>query len=130
MSTDEIRWWLMELHRQGWSWQCLGRTLGISRPDMHGKADGSNWIYRSEQIRFSFMLKRIISGELVQVGRGTAYHQHQAVQADHPQPVRTPPHWHINLARGTAELRAPEGPAPILPSFKTLLENPRWTWRE
>jgi hypothetical protein len=113
--------------------------MGLRNPQcVMAKADGRQWVYPREQIRMSHQLRRIISGEFVCIngkpGRGNAG---KAVIADHPQPLRPGLHWHVDLKRGTAYLE-PEGPPlPMLPNFRTLLQNPRefrmrksWPWRE
>jgi hypothetical protein len=128
MSVEEIRWWLTELRRRrGWGTRVLGRTMGLRNPQcVMAKADGRQWIYRCEQIRMSYVLKRIISGELVCIngkpGRGNAG---KAVIADHPQPLRRPLQWNVDLKRGTVGLKAIEPQLPTLPNFRTLLDNPR-----
>jgi len=132
MSQAEIRWWLTELRRRyGWGTRVLGRTMGLSNEaHLDGKASGKQWIYRGEQIRMSYQLRRIISGELVCMngapGRG---HAGKAVIADRPQPLRPGLHWHVDLKRGTAYLEPTEPPPTPLPSFRTLLDNPR-PWRK
>jgi hypothetical protein len=67
MSQQEICWWLRELRRRyGWGTRVLGRTLGLSNEAaVERKANGKEWIYPCEQIRMSYVLRRIISGELV-----------------------------------------------------------------
>jgi len=128
MSVEEIRWWLTELLDRGWGRNALARTLGLTQErTLRAKASGKVWIYRTEQIRMSYQLRRIISGELVCIngapGRG---HAGKAVIADHPQPLRLPIQWRINLTRKDPfEWRAREPPPPALPNFRTLLENPR-----
>jgi len=136
MSQQEIRWWIQELRRRGWRQNCLGRTLGLANPrNVWRKADGREWIYRSEQIRMNYVLKRIISGELVQLEGGKRGrpdlngHVAKAVIADHPQPLRPCLHWHIDFRLATARLEPTEPPAPTLPNFRSLLENPR-PWRK
>jgi len=131
MSVEEIRWWLTELLDRGWGRNVLARTLGLTQErTLRAKASGKAWIYRTEQIRMSYVLKRIISGELVCIngkpGRGNAGN---AVIADRPQPLRPGLHWHVDLRRGTAYLEPTEPPPTPLPNFRTLLENPR-PWRK
>jgi len=136
MSQQEIRWWIQELRRRGWRQNCLGRTLGLANPrSVWRKADGREWIYRSEQIRMSYVLRRIISGELVQLEGGKRGRPDlngrvaKAVIADHPQPLHQPPQFHIDLARrAQVSWVIPGPPPPALPNFRTLLENPR-QWR-
>jgi hypothetical protein len=130
MSVEEIRWWLLELlRRRGWGTRVLGRTMGLRNPQcVMAKADGRQWIYRGEQIRMSHQLRRIISGEFVCIngkpGRGNAG---MAVIADHPQPLRLPIQWHINLKRKDPfEWRAQEPPPPpMLPNFRNMALHPR-----
>jgi hypothetical protein len=103
MSQQEIRWWLTELRRRyGWGTRVLGRTLGLANEAaVERKANGKEWIYPCEQIRMSYALKRIISGELVCIdgkpGRGNAG---KAVIADHPVPLHQPPRWHFKPRQG------------------------------
>jgi hypothetical protein len=144
MGEEEVKWWLRELiERHGWPVSCLGRTLGLSqgyKGQVRSKMDGRSWIYETERIRMSYVLKRIISGELVPKPLRTpgGRMRWEAVIADHPQPLRLPIQWHINLARKDPfEWRVEEPPPPALPNFRTLLDNPRefrmrksWPWRE
>jgi hypothetical protein len=146
MSVETIRWWILELldHR-GWGARVLGRTLGLRNPQCaRAKADGRQWIYPREQLRMSHVLRRIISGEFVcRPGKpggikGGGHQRGEAVIADHPQPLRLPIQWHINLKRKDPfEWRVDEPPPPALPNFRTLLDDPRefrmrksWPWRE
>jgi len=130
MSQQEIRWWIQELRRRGWRQSCLGRTLGLANPrNVWRKADGREWIYRSEQIRMSYVLRRIISGELVQLeGReikgAFPGRVARAVLADRPEPLHQPAQFHIDLARrARVSWVIPPPPLPALPNFKTILEN-------
>jgi hypothetical protein len=130
MSVEEIRWWLTELRRRGWGTRVLGRTMGLRNPQcVMAKADGRQWIYPREQIRMSYVLRRIISGELVCIngkpGRGNAG---KAVLADNPVPLKMPLRMNFDIRTGRVGFVPLELPAPMLPSFKTLLENPR-EWR-
>jgi hypothetical protein len=115
MSCEEIRFWLQELHRRGWQWPALGRALGLAIPrNANRKAQGKEWIYRSEQIRMSYMLKRILAGELVPGGgRGVKHDPYRVAIAENPRPITRPPAWHIDLARGRVELRVPDWPVPF-----------------
>jgi hypothetical protein len=79
----------------------MGRTMGLRTPQcVMAKADGRKWIYPREQIRMSHQLRRIISGEFVCInGKPGRDNAGKAVIADHPQPLRLPIQWHINLKR-------------------------------
>jgi hypothetical protein len=128
MSCDEIRWWLCELRRRGWNSSELQRALAI-RGNIGHKASGRAWIYPTEQIRMSHVLRRIISGELV-LGppRWTSHSTWRcdAMLATRPEPLRMPLKMVFDFHRGRLALTPshtpPENP---LPSFKTLLNNPR-----
>ena len=94
MSCDEIRYWMGELRRRGWGMHVLSRTLGrpAANPNIQPKIDGRQWIYPSEQKRWSEVLKRILSGELICIpgkkhGRG---YTGRAVVATDPQPLVAP----------------------------------------
>jgi hypothetical protein len=129
MSVEEIRWWLKELlRRHGWGTRVLGRTMGLRNPQcVMAKADGRQWIYPREQVRMSYVLKRIISGELICIpGRG---HKGKAVIADNPVRLRMPLRMKFDVRTGRVGFVPLELPAPTLPSFRTLLENPQ-KWRE
>jgi len=131
MSVETIRWWLVELKRRGWPTRLLGRTMGLRNPQcVMAKADGRQWIYEGEQIRMSHQLRRIISGELVpRPAKSRSYGDREqrpgvAVIADHPQPLRLPIQWHINLKRRDPfEWRVEEPPPPALPNFRSMFES-------
>ena len=132
MSCDEIRWWLTALRqRYGWGTRVLGRTMGLRNEAAVGaKASGKAWIYGSEQVRMSRQLKRIISGELVPIpGRRGRGHAGKAVLVAHPTPLRLPTRMRYDMTCRRVRFEPMELPAPALPSFKTLLDNPP-KWRK
>jgi hypothetical protein len=135
MSCDEIRWWITELlDHHGWPNMALARTLGLKYPtNLRGHASGRVWLWPTRQMRFSRVLKRIISGELV--CRRLKYYKTAfpgwsgvAVIADHPVPLKMRPKMQFDLKTGRlSQVSVFERPAAKLPSFKTLLDNPeRW----
>ena len=129
LSQQEIRWWLCELRRRGWGTRVLGRTMGLRNPQcVMAKADGRQWIYRSEQIRMSRQLKLILSGELVCIpGRPGRGHEGKAAIADHPVPLNPGMRFSYDVRLGRLKLIPREPPAPCLPSFRILLDNPpKW----
>lgn len=80
----------------------------------------------------SYVLKRIISGELVCIPgkRGRVkggYQPGKAVIADHPVPLRMPLRWWYDMKARRVRIEPMEVPVPTLSSFKTLLDNPpKW----
>jgi hypothetical protein len=130
MSVEAIRWWLKLLHeRHGWPWETLARTLGIGEgKHVVSKVRGNSRFVGGEQRRCTRQLRRIISGELVPVERRNSQggKRWDAVIADHPQPLRLPVQWHINLKRKDPfEWRAQEPPPPMLNNFRNMIEHPR-----
>lgn len=133
MSCAEIRWWMLELQRRGWNRGEMQRTLGMPNHDWR-KALGKEWIYPTEQMRYSRQLRKIMSGELVLRGRlsvrgvpvmnryGTRVRD--AVLADEPVPLQMPMKMAFDMKTGRIGLLPkylpPENP---LPSFRTLLAN-------
>lgn len=128
MTPEEIRYWLKELLRRGWTAICLQRTLGAKR-GIKQKMSGDAWIYPTEQVRFSKQLQRIISGELVQqaVDPNAPPCSHKskrnAVLAEHPVPLSGPMTMVYDFRAGRLALRSTE-PERKLPSFKSLLNDP------
>lgn len=58
---------------------------------------------------------------------GGAYQAGKAVLADYPAPLRMPLRMRFDMKSGRVRIEPMELPAPILPSFKTLLNNPpKW----
>jgi hypothetical protein len=98
------------------------------------KASGKAWISGTEQIRMSYVLKRIISGELVCIpgkpgrAKGGGYQPGNAVLADHPVPLRQPLKMVFYFKLGRLRMvPVREPPGQSLPSFKTELNNPpKW----
>ena len=134
MSCDEIRWWLKALTtRYHWQKKPLARLLGTERTRFYDKITGKRWLFPSEQIRYSHILKRIISGELVLIpgrrGGCPPKWPGKVVIADFPVPLAQPPRFRFDLRTGKVERPSPhETPGPALPSFKTLLDNPeKWS---
>lgn len=130
LSQAEIRWWLTELRRRGWGTRVLGRTMGLRNPQcVMAKADGRQWIYPTEQRRMSRQLARIISGQLVCIpadkpGRG---HAGKAVLVAHPTPLRLPTRMRYDMRCRRVRFEPMEVPAPFLPNFKKLLDDPpKW----
>lgn len=134
MSCEEIRWWMLELHRRGWNRGVMQRTLGMHHHDLR-KAYGKDWIYPTEQVRFSRQLKKIISGELVLKARTLRGHRStkgqpatkrgfDAVLAENPQPLRMPMKMGFDMKTGriklTPQFMPPENP---LPNFKKIWER-------
>ena len=116
MSCDEIRQWLTFLLP---TW---GRKLAgvVQCPWVRAKADGRSWIYPTQQVRFSHVLRRIISGELI-------LRDGKPVLADHPQPLVRAPKISFSMKTGRVTIAPEPEPAPTLPSFKALLDKPpRW----
>lgn len=136
MTAEEIRYWLNVLTRKyGWSPIALGRVLGMKHPQgIYGKRKGTHWIYRTEQLRFSRVLKRIIDGELIfvpwvrkRVEVFPAVPGH-AVLADHPVPLPQPVRYEFDFKAGMLQriLWRKRGTSTI-PSFKKALQNAgRW----
>lgn len=123
MSCAEIRWWLAELRRRGWREATLGHALG-AYSHIDDKARGTNWIYPSEQIRFSHRLHKIIAGEIV-IGHNKSGLRQVPMLAAHPVPIPTPMKMVFDMKVGRCRLvpqvRFPENPLPI---FSTALDNP------
>lgn len=125
MSCDEIRFWLNELFRRGWGHRHLGRVLGVKYPfkcNVNRKANGKEWIYWKEQVRFSRQIKRILSGELIEVGRKVNHHPARAVLAEKPVPLAPPNKWVYDRQLGRLKLVS-AGFEPPLPSFQTLFPH-------
>ena len=102
MTVEEIRYWLtMLMVKYGWGPVPIERTLGMGAGrwpgyTVKGKASGVNWIYRSEQIRWSKVLKRIIAGEI-------AYEparKWRVVVVDFPRPLPQPQRHAFDMLRG------------------------------
>lgn len=118
------------MRRRGWRQNALGRCLGLANPrNVWRKGDGREWIYRSEQIRMSHVLKRIISGELVQVEGGKRGRPDlngrvaNAVLADHPTPLVQRPEIKYHLLAGRLRVTPREPPIPALPTFRQMFEH-------
>lgn len=128
MSCEEIRWWMRELRRRGWNRGVMQRLLG-SRHHNWCKADGKDWIYPTEQIRFSRQLRRVIAGEIVLkvYPRPSAYQRKQdAVLAAHPVPLVAPLKKVYSLKLGRlVDVPAYTPPENPLPDFRTALTNLR-----
>lgn len=128
MSCDEIRYWLTELMRRGWGHCHLTRLMGIHSKHCNNikrKANGKEWLYWGEQVRFSRQLKRILSGELVQVGQKIRFDSkdpHRAVLAKNPVPLVPPNKWVYDPQLGRLRLVS-QGFEPPLPSFQTLFPH-------
>lgn len=127
MSCDEIRWWLAELRRRGWGTKVMGRTLGMKAcHTVWQLLTPKRWIYPTEQIRFSEVLKRIIAGELVCVpgrGGGGPKAKNNAVVAEHPVPLAMPNRYTVDLKTGRLTITPSRPPDWRLPTFQTLLKN-------
>lgn len=124
MSCEEIRWWMRELRRRGWNRGATQRALGMPKQDWR-KADGKEWIYPREQIRFSRQLGRIIRGEVVLHEPGFGFHVQDALINPNPTPLRMPMQMKYDMQarrfRLVPMLPPPENP---LPNFKRLLDKP------
>lgn len=129
MTEEEIRYWLNALlYKHGWGPRGLARTLGMR--DMTGgvinKASGRSWIYRTEQLRFSRVLKRIIAGELVY--RPAEYILAGCKLVDHPVPLPQPVRHEFNFQTGKMVRILPrqQGTSTV-PSFQAAMKNAgRW----
>lgn len=133
MTVEEIRYWLLALPaKHGWEKLALSRTLGIkdrTSGSIRGKARGTQWIYRTEQKRFSQVLKRIIAGELVCVPWQRAVRGY-AVIADHPVPLPQPVQYQFSFKRGLVSKVLPRHErVSRVPSFRTAMKN-AGRWRE
>ena len=114
MSKDEIRAWLAYL-LPVWGSKALTKVLAL-RTGVRSKVTGASWIYPTEQVRLSHVLKRIISGELILVDG-------KAVIAPYPKALVGPLRGWFDMKAG--RIRYESGfPQPQLPSFKSLLDNP------
>jgi hypothetical protein len=105
MSQAEIREWLTFL-RVNYGHRHLRRLLVC--PGWRKKADGREWIYPTQQVRFSHVLKRIIAGEV----------------PEYCPRIIPRPRINFDIKTGRFTIAPPEPPRPKLPSFKQLLENP------
>lgn len=131
---------MLELRRRGWNRGAMQRALGMRKGNWR-KADGKEWIYPTEQIRFSRQLRRIISGEieLKQTTRRSRRDARQpgprfqqtVVLATQPQPLVPPMKKVYSLKTGRlVDVPAYTPPENPLPNFKAILENvPRGHWR-
>lgn len=131
MTVEEIRYWLGALtEKYGWGNAGLARTLGTKPTYIYGKARGTKWIYRTEQLRFSKVLKRIIAGELV-YRRGQRIYVLSGCQlADHPVPLPQPVRYEFDFKGGMLQrILARKAGTSTVPSFKKALEN-AGRWRE
>ena len=129
MTVEEIRYWLGALRtKHGWGVAGLARALGCSPGSVYGKTKGSSWIFRTEQLRFSRVLKRIIAGELVY--RPGEYILAGCVLADHPVPLPQPVRHEFDFVTGKLIRFLPrtEGQSTV-PSFQAALKN-AGRWRE
>jgi hypothetical protein len=99
MSTEELRYYIAFLLER-WPKNCLARTLGAwNRASLKSKLHTS-WIYPGEQVRFTRMIDRILSGELVPV-RGKHWRlRADAVVASHPVPLAEPARLKYSLEEG------------------------------
>jgi hypothetical protein len=118
MTTDEIRYWLNELHEtHGWGWGCLARTLRLGETKhVVSKARRPHvWFVGGEQRRCSKQIDRILSGELVPVMHGR---RQDAVVAARPVPIQQPRRLVYSLSTGRMSWVAPRpAPVPTLPAF-------------
>ena len=125
MTCDEIRFWLTELRRRGWPMAALGRALGANVRSIWRKARGREWIYPTEQIRWSHVLNRIISGELVWMQDRGGHHKKNVVIAEHRQPLRSPTRIVFDFSSGRCRVTTTaEPPHNRLPNFQQLLNDP------
>lgn len=128
---------MWELVRRGWNRGEMQRALGM-RKGNYRKMLGKEWIYPTEQIRFSRQLRRIISGELVLQERvprqinGNGKPVRDVVLATEPEPLVPPMKKVYSLKVGRlVDVPAYTPPENPLPNFKAILENvkrERWTW--
>lgn len=98
MSTEELRYYIAFLIER-WPKKCLARTLGAYDYGSLASKLKKSWIYPGEQIRFTRMIDRILSGELVPVrggGRGSRIRD-EAVVASNPIPMADPPRLKYSL---------------------------------
>lgn len=134
MSCAEIRWWICELRRRGWNRGVMQRLLGTKHHNWR-KADGKEWIYPGEQVRFSRQLGRVIRGEVVMqpTGRharrdkftGRNDCQKAVVITRNPQPLPMPMQVKYDMRAGRFRLVPQQVPIENpLPDFKKLLVNP------
>lgn len=128
MTVEEIRYWLDALlHKHGWGPNGLARTLGTKTPGaIINKAKGESWIYRTEQLRYSRVLKRIIAGELVY--RPAQYILAGCQLVDHPVPLPQPVRYEFNFQVGNLRRFLPRmAGTSTVPSFQGALKNAsRW----
>lgn len=139
MSVNEIRYWLKEIpEKHGWRQHAFARALGTKYSEILKKVSGKSWIYRTEHLRYSRVLKRIISGELI-CDPGTPRKRKiviiprippHAVVATNPRPLPQPVRSTFDFATGKLAHIYPrrEKESPI-PSFQTALKN-AGRWRE
>lgn len=147
---------MLELKRRGWTRGVMQRTLGMPHADWR-KANGKEWIYPTEQVRYSRQLRKIISGELVLRQRTRKVKTHgknlrgvkkqggeagegitlggvpvwDAVIADKPEPLRMPMKMSFDIRTGKVGMKPqylpPENP---LPNFKTVYNRiTKKSWR-
>lgn len=119
---------MRELRRRGWNRGVMQRTLGMKHHNW-SKANGKDWIYPTEQIRFSRQLRKIIAGELVLkvYPRPSAYQRKQdAVLTEKPVPLVPPLRkaYSVKLGR-LVDVPAYTPPENPLPDFKRALDNLR-----
>lgn len=129
MTVEEIRYWLRALtDKYGWGPTGLASALGTKHTYIWGKAHGTAWIYRTEQLRFSKVLKRIIAGELV---HSPGYYVRATCKlADHPVPLPQPVRYEFDYKGGMLQrILARKAGTSTVPSFKKALEN-AGRWRE
>lgn len=129
MSCQEIAFWMRELRRLGWARGPVARSLG-GRQNWR-KADGKEWIWPTEQIRYSHKLKRILAGEIVlkdymkDLGHRVNMRKQDAVLCYPPRPMKLPMKIRFDYKTGRTHI----GPYRIspnpLPVFSKALENPR-----
>jgi hypothetical protein len=123
MSCAEIRYWIAELFKT-WPKKALARALSIDAPGLKSKLRRS-WIMPGEQIRFSRVIDRILSGELICVKIGNRY---EAVIAEKPVPLQGQTRLKFDLRSGRLQWQRPRiAPDPVLPAFhKGLGQFERW----
>lgn len=127
MSCDEIRFWLNEcVHRHHWPKVLFGRVLGFKNPEkcnINEMLTGKQWIYRTQQVRFTRALKRIISGEVVPIRGKTRTALARAVLATDPKPLVPPNRFAYDRRTGRLKLVSWGFESP-LPSFQKLFPPP------
>jgi len=129
MSVEEIRSWLAQLKEDpSWGGGALAQAIGLhcrERRDnlaaLNGKIKGTNWIYPSEQLRFTRQIRKILAGEIVCRKFGKRF---DGVLAEHPIPLRASTRLRYDLSSGRLVFSSiPFANRPTLPSFQSVISG-------